>query len=50
MMFLFIESVAGSAFLQGSGIVVMILLGFIVRDATIIKEHYERSTKRIEGV
>lgn len=36
--FVFIESVAGSAFLQGGGIVVMILLGLVVRDISRIKE------------
>lgn len=50
MTFLFIESIAGSAFLQGSGIVVMILLGFMARDAVVIKEHYECSAKRIGEV
>ncbi len=35
--FLFIESVAGSVFLQGGGIIAMILLGFIARDAEIEK-------------
>lgn len=36
--FVFIESVAGSAFLQGGGIVAMILLGLVVRDISRIKE------------
>ena len=35
--FVFIESVAGSVFLQGSGIIVMILLGFVIRDLSIAK-------------
>lgn len=35
--FVFIESVAGSAFLQGGGIVAMILLGLVVRDISRIK-------------
>lgn len=35
--FLTIESVAGSVFLQGSGIIAMILLGFVVRDISVIK-------------
>ncbi len=38
ILFIVIESVAGSAFLQGAGIMVMILLGFIVRDVTSINE------------
>lgn len=37
IMFLAIESVAGSVFLQGSGIIAMILLGFVVRDISVIK-------------
>lgn len=42
MAFLTIESIAGSAFLQGAGIITMMLLGFIVRDISVIKEHYAR--------
>lgn len=42
VVFLFIESVAGSVFLQGSGITVMILLGFIVRDISVINEKEQR--------
>ena len=45
-----IESVAGSAFLQGSGIIVMILLGFVVRDVSILKERHAKSDTRIERV
>ena len=45
-----IESVAGSAFLQGSGIIVMILLGFVVRDVSILKERHAKSETRIERV
>ena len=32
ILFMAIESVAGSVFLQGTGIMVMILLGFVVRE------------------
>ena len=42
VVFIFIESVAGSVFLQGSGIIVMILLGFIVRDISLINEKGQR--------
>ena len=42
VVFLFIESVAGSVFLQGSGITVMILLGFIVRDISVINEKEQK--------
>ena len=42
ILFIFIESVAGSAFLQGSGIIVMILLGFVVRDISVIREKETR--------
>ncbi len=35
--FLFIEAVAGSAFLQASGITIMILLGFIVRESESLR-------------
>lgn len=45
-----IESVAGSAFLQGSGIIVMILLGFVVRDVSILKERHAKAETRIERV
>lgn len=45
-----IESVAGSAFLQGSGIIVMILLGFVVRDVSILKERRAKAETRIERV
>lgn len=45
-----IESVAGSAFLQGSGIIVMILLGFVVRDVSILKERHAKVETRIERV
>ena len=45
ILFIFIESVAGSAFLQGSGIVVMILLGFVVRDISVIREKETRVSK-----
>ena len=38
ILFIVIESVAGSVFLQGAGIMVMMLLGFIVRDVTSINE------------
>lgn len=48
--FVTIESVAGSAFLQGSGIIVMILLGFVVRDVSILKERHARAETRIERV
>ncbi len=39
--FIAIESVAGSAFLQGGGIVAMILLGLVVRDISRIKENQQ---------
>ena len=39
IVFIAIESVAGSTFLQGVGIMVMILLGFVVREITIINEN-----------
>ena len=42
MAFLTIESVAGSVFLQGSGIIVMIVLGFIIRDISVIKEKEQK--------
>lgn len=42
VVFVFIESVAGSVFLQGAGIIVMILLGFIVRDISLINEKAQR--------
>ena len=45
ILFIFIESVAGSAFLQGSGIIVMILLGFVVRDISVIREKETRVSK-----
>ena len=45
-----IESVAGSAFLQGSGIIVMILLGFVVRDVSILKERHAKAETRIDRV
>lgn len=48
--FITIESVAGSAFLQGSGIITMILLGFVLRDALALKERRAKSEKRIGGV
>ncbi len=37
--FIFIESVAGSVFLQGSGVLTMILLGFVVKDISIKRGH-----------
>lgn len=40
--FIFIESIAGSVFLQGSGVMVMILLGFIIRDISAINEKEQR--------
>ena len=45
ILFIFIESVAGSAFVQGSGIIVMILLGFVVRDISVIREKETRVSK-----
>lgn len=46
VLFLAIESIAGSVFLQGSGIVAMILLGFIVRDISVIKERHALAEKQ----
>ena len=48
--FITIESVAGSAFLQGSGIIAMILLGFVVRDVSVLKERHAKAEKRVERV
>lgn len=48
IVFMAIESVAGSAFLQGAGITVMILLGFVVREITVINEK-ELKTSRLKN-
>lgn len=48
IMFMAIESVAGSAFLQGAGIMAMILLGFVVREITEINEK-ELKTSRLKN-
>lgn len=47
IVFMAIESVAGSAFLQGAGIVAMILLGFVAREITVINEK-ELKTSRLK--
>lgn len=48
--FIAIESIAGSAFIQGSGIISMILLGFVVRDILVLKERHAKAEKRIGKV